>query len=75
VSIIYQLLNKEGEDTLVALLEKERIHNLQFYEYLPFLSNQDKCFLAFIKDVDEELIGAVYFSPFYMGFTLKNKHA
>lgn len=70
---MFQLLNEKDKQALVALLDKDRIHNLQFYEYLPYLSNEDKRFGYYGKYAEGELIGAIYFSPFNMGFTIENQ--
>ncbi|MFD1020424.1 GNAT family N-acetyltransferase [Thalassobacillus hwangdonensis] len=65
-----QLLNLQDKQALLALLEKDKKNTLQFYEYLPYLSNEDDRFGFYGRYVNGELVSAVYFSPFNMGFTL-----
>ncbi|MFC0522379.1 GNAT family N-acetyltransferase [Pontibacillus salicampi] len=67
------LLQKNDEPALLHLLEKDKIHNLPFYGYLPYLSNIDSRFGFYGKYKEDQLIAAVYFSPYNMGVAIEEE--
>lgn len=67
-----QKLTIEHKNELINLIEKDLIHNLQFVAYYPFLDNQDPRFGYYGFFEGQELVGALYFSPFNMGITVQD---
>lgn len=69
---VIKILTPEHKDELITLVEQDLIHNLQFVEYYPFLDNHDPRFGFYGCFENQELVGALYFSPFNMGITLQD---
>lgn len=65
-------LDVHFERDLINLIKEDEVNNLQFYEYLPYLSNQDERFGFYGYFNEGALIGALYYSPFNTGFAVKD---
>lgn len=63
-------LTDKGE--LIDLIKHDEVNNLQFMEYLPYLSNEDDRFGFYGHYDHDKLVGALYYSPFNTGFAIKD---
>lgn len=65
-------LDEHDLPQLLELIKEDEVNNLQFYEYLPYISNQDDRFGFYGKFKESKLVGALYYSPFNTGFAIQN---
>ncbi|KGX84866.1 GNAT family N-acetyltransferase [Pontibacillus marinus] len=65
-------LEEKDLSQLLEIIQADEVNNLQFYEYLPYLSNEDERFGFYGKFTNNKLEGALYFSPFNTGFAIQN---
>ena len=65
-------LEEKDLPQLLDIIREDEVNNLQFYEYLPYLNNQYERFGFYCKFDEDNLVGALYFSPFNTGFAIQN---
>lgn len=65
-------LTVDDKQALVGLLNMDECNNLQFYEYLDFLSNEDARFGYYGYFDRDVLAGAVYYSPYNTGIAVRD---
>lgn len=68
---MFRKLEVKDEASLRSLIDKDEVNNLQFYEYLSYLTNEDERFGYYGLFNKDELVGSLYFSPFNIGLTVK----
>jgi len=69
---MFKRLGEENRQELIELIKMDEQNNLQFYEYLSYLQEDDDQYGFQGLYKQGNLVGAMYFSPLNMGLTVKD---